>query len=112
MDKLIKITLSILGALVMFLLGWVGHAWKNRKEVTKEVKKAIVDVNAEHKKALRALKSSYEEKLKKKDEIITSLNNIINRLLTILAPMSNKEIKPVNNLVNNLNKNQKRLSNL
>lgn len=84
MDKVIKIILSLLAVLAVFLAGWLSHAWKNRNEVTKEVKKAIADLNKEHKKALKALKESYDEKLKKKDEIIKSLHEIIDRLINIL----------------------------
>lgn len=45
MDKVIKIILSIIGALLVFLVGWFFHAWENRGEVEKEVNKAIKELN-------------------------------------------------------------------
>ena len=83
MDKVIKIILSILAALLMFLVGWMAHAWKNRGKVTTEVKKAIADLNKQHKKALEALKKDCNEKLKAKDKIIDELKNIIDRLIKL-----------------------------
>ena len=41
MSNVIKIILSLLAALAVFLAGWFSHAWKNRNQVKKEVKKAI-----------------------------------------------------------------------
>ena len=59
MDKVIKIILNILAALIIFLLGVVVSVWKNRDKVSTEVKKAIADVNEQHKKALKALKENF-----------------------------------------------------
>ena len=64
MDKVIKIILSILAALLLFLLGVVFGGREKREKVSKDVKKAISDVNKQHKKALAALRDECEEKLK------------------------------------------------
>lgn len=105
MDKVIKIILSILVALCAFLAGWFAHAWKNRKEVPKEVKKAISELNREHKKALKSIRDSYEEKLKKKEEIIKSLEQIIDRLLKLFETIpGNSSEKVISNLTTNKDK--------
>lgn len=109
MGNVIKIIISILGALTMFLAGWFLHAWKNRKAIAKEVKKTIADVNKEHKKALEALKLDYEKKLKKKDEIIADLHSIIDCLLNVLLPLQSSNAFGVDKLINNLNKNKEKL---
>lgn len=106
MQNVIKIILSILAALLMFLAGWLAHAWKNRDKVAKEVKKAISDLNKEHKKALESLKKNYDEQLKKKDEIISELKKIIDRLIRILE---SQEGPGVAKIINNLNTNKERL---
>ena len=111
MSNVIKIILSLLAALAVFLAGWFSHAWKNRKQVKKEVKKAIDDLNKEHAKALKALKDSYEEKLQKKDEIIKSLHEIIDRLLKVLQPLQAENSVGVNTIINNLKSNKQKLYN-
>ena len=109
MDKVIKIILSILGALLMFLVGWFSHAWKNRGEVGKEVNKAIKELNKQHNKALKSLKDEYDEKLRKKDEIISSLKSIIDRLIKLFESMEgNAAAKVMSNLI----KNKEKLNNL
>ena len=110
MDKVIKITLSILAALVMFLVGWFAHAWKNRNKVAKEVKKAIIDINEQHKKALHSLKDDYEKKLKKKDEIISELKKIIDRLIKFFESIG--EGPGVVKVINTLKTNQEKLRSL
>lgn len=110
MDKVIKITFSILAALLMFLAGWLAHAWKNRNEVTKEVKKAIIDVNEQHKKALHSLKDDYEKRLKKKNEIISELKKIIDRLIKLFESI--EEGPGVIKVINTLRTNQEKLRSL
>lgn len=109
MNKVIKIILSILLALLAFLAGWFAHAWKNRNKVAKEVKKAIAAVNEQHKKALKALKDDYDEQLKKKDEIISDLINIIERLKKYIKAI---EGPGVARLEKNLNENYEKLNKL
>ena len=109
MDKVIKIILSILGALLFFLLGWFAHVWKNREMVAKEVKKAISDINGQHKKALESLKDDYEEKLKKKNEIVSELKIIIERLIKYIKTI---EAPGVARLEKNLNENYEKLNKL
>lgn len=110
MRNVIKIILSILYALLGFLIGWFVHAWKNRGKVAKEVKQAIVDLNKEHKKALEAMRKKYNEKLNEKGQIIKSLTQIIERLLKLFdekneygASLSSSN-KSVNKLVDFLYK--------
>jgi len=109
MDKIIKIILSIIGALLMFLAGWVSKAWTDRGHVRNEVKKAISDLNQEHKKALESLKSDYENRIKQKNEIIKKLNEIIDRLFNVLKPLQKDGYSDVNRVVDNLNKNKRKL---
>lgn len=109
MDKVIKIILSILWALLAFLAGWLAHAWKNRDKVTKEVKKAISDINEQHKKALKSLQADYEKKLKKKNEIISELKKIIERLITLFESI---EGPGVDKVMKNLNTNKEKLHRL
>lgn len=109
MDKIIKIILSILAALLMFLAGWLAHAWKNRGKVTTEVKKAIVDLNKQHKKALEALKKDYDEKLKAKDKIIAELKNIIDRLIKLFESTEGPGVARV---IRNLQINKEKLHKL
>lgn len=84
MQALAKICARILLALGAFLAGWIAGNWNKKKAVTTAVKKAIVDVQATQEKALKALREEYDEKLRKKDEIIRSLKEIIGRLLRVL----------------------------
>ena len=93
----------------MFLAGWLSHAWKNRGNTTKDIKKTIVDLNKERKKAEKALKDSYEEKLRKKDEIIESLYKIIDRLTNIFEPLQKDKAYGAERMLNNIKKNKKRL---
>lgn len=109
MDKVIKIILSILAALCAFFVGWFAHAWKNRKEVSKEVKKAISELNREHKEALKSIRDSYEEKLKKKEEIIKNLEQIIDRLLKLFESIPGKSSERV---ISNLTTNKEKLLHL
>ena len=109
MDKVIKIILSILLALLAFLAGWFAHAWKNRDKVAKEVKKEISDINEQHKKALKSLKDDYEKKLKKKNEIISELNKIIERLIKLLESTEGPGVAKV---MKNLNTNREKLHRL
>ncbi len=106
MDKVIKIILSILLALLTFLAGWLAHAWKNRDKVAKEVKKAISDINEQHKKALKSLKDDYENKLKKKNEIISELKKIIERLIKLFESTEGPGVAKV---MKNLNTNKEKL---
>lgn len=84
MQAVAKICARILMALGVFLAGWIAGNWNKKKAVTTAVKKAIGDVQATQEKALKAIRDEYDEKLRKKDEIIQNLKEIINRLLRIL----------------------------
>ena len=112
MNNIIKIIFSIIGALVMFLLGWLANAWNNRGKVAKEVKEAITDLNEEHKKALKALKASYEEKLKKKNEIIADLKKIIERLIALFEPLQKDNVHGANRVMKVILKNKEKLNQL
>lgn len=109
MSNLLKIILSLIWGLVLFLAGWFSHAWKNRGNVTKEVKKTIVDLNEERKKAEKAIRDSYEEKLKKKEEIIKSLYKIIERLIDLFEPLQKDKAYGAERVLNNIKKNKDRL---
>ena len=109
MGKILNIIFSLIGALLLFLAGWFAHAWKNRGNIAKEVKKTIVDLNEERKKAEKAIRDSYEEKLRKKDEIIESLYKIIDRLMNIFEPLQKEKAYGAERVLNNIKKNKKRL---
>lgn len=109
MDKVIKISLNLLAALLIFLVGVVVGGWKKSDKVRKEVKKAIADVNEEHKKSLKVLEEDIETKFKEKDEIISNLKNIIERLKKYLESV---EGPGVARLEKNLNENYERLNKL
>lgn len=105
MDKVIKIIFSLLAALLLFLAGWLAHAWKNRGKVTKEVKEAIRNLNQQHKKALKALKKDYDDKLEEKDKIIANLKEMIDRLITLFESTEGPGTeKVIRNLLNNKEK--------
>lgn len=106
MSNISKIILSILGALIAFLAGWLAHAWKNRNEVAKQVKKAISDLNKEHEKVLKILKEDYEKQIEKKDKIINDLIGIIDRLIKLFANIPNVD---TTNILNNLKDNREKL---
>ncbi len=111
MAGVIKVIVALLIALAVFLAGWLAHAWKNKGQVEKEVKQAISDLNKEHKKALMALKDDYEEQIRRKDEIINELKNIIDRLINVLQSRNElgeslvEVYVPAANLVKKLNSN-------
>ena len=109
MNNIIKIILSILAALTLFLAGWFSHAWKNRDQVSTEVKKAIEALNQEHKKALEAIKRDYKDKLEDKNDIINNLNLIINRLIKVFDTIEGAAAVRV---VKNLKQNQEKLHRL
>lgn len=106
MDKVIKIIISILTILLAFLVGWGTHASINRNKVRTEVKKTIEELNEQHKKALKSLKDNYDEKLKKKDEIIADLKKIVDRLIKLFESTEGKEVERV---IHNLRINQEKL---
>ena len=112
MSNIVKIILSLLAALSIFLAGWLAHAWKNRYQIEKEVKKAISDINKQHKIALEEMKKEYEERLEKKDEIIRNLQGIIERLLRLLQPLQGTGAFGVDSLIANLNSNKEKLKNV
>lgn len=109
MSNIFKIIFSLIGALSLFLAGWFAHAWKNRGNIAKEVKKTIVDLNKERKKAEKAIRDSYEEKLKQKEEIIQSLYKIIERLIGLFEPLQKDNVFLANRVMNNIAKNKERL---
>lgn len=84
MNQIAKICFSILTALAIFLAGWIGGNWNKKKAVSEAVKKAISETSKVQKKALERTKAEYEEKLRKKDELIAKLREIIERLLAQL----------------------------
>lgn len=107
MSSVIKVILSILAALIIFLAGVIFGSKNKEKRVRIEVKKAINDLNKEYKKALRAIKGDYEDKLREKEEIISRLSQFIDKLLFLLG-----SIEGVNTayIIENLNKNKDKLS--
>lgn len=109
MSNILKIIFSLIGALCIFLAGWFSHAWKNRGNTAKEVKKTIVDLNKERKKAEKAIRKSYEVKLKQKEEIINSLYKIIERLIGLFEPLQKENVFGANRVMNNIKKNKERL---
>lgn len=109
MDKIIKIILSILVALLMFLAGWFAHAWKNRGKVASEVKKAITDLNRQHKKALEALRKDYDKKIEEKNKIIDNLKAIIDRLIKLFESTEGPGVEKV---IRNLQINREKLHRL
>lgn len=109
MGKILNIIISLIGALFLFLAGWFAHAWKNRGNIAKEVKRTIVDLNKERKKAEKAIRKSYEVKLKQKEEIINSLYKIIERLIGLFEPLQKENVFGANRVMNNIKKNKERL---
>ncbi len=81
MGQIAKICIQILVALTLFLTGWIAGNWNKKKAITDATKKAICDVQKTQKEALMRVKGEYEDKLRKKDEIINRLKDIIERLL-------------------------------
>lgn len=73
MNSRIWTLILIIVGLLACLIGWFMGLRRGRKQGAEEVKKAIIDVQAEHKEALSLLK-------KKKDEQIAGLLKIIERL--------------------------------
>ena len=116
MNNILKVILSLLLALLMFLAGWFCKAWKDSK-IKKDVQKAVEAINKEHKEALKIMKDKYNKKIKEKDDIIIRQKNIIKRLNDIIDELLEK-LKPINNsysvnkLVNNLTLNKERLNKL
>ena len=55
------------------------------------------------------MKNDYEEKLKKKDEIIRRLTEIIDRLLQVLLPLQGTGAHGVDSLISKLNLNREKL---
>jgi hypothetical protein len=109
MDKIIKIILSILAILLMFLAGWFAHAWKNRGKVTTEVKEAITELNKQHKKVLEALKKDYDKKIEEKNKIIANLEAIIDRLIKFFESTEGPGVEKV---IRNLQINKEKLHRL
>jgi len=85
MDKVIKIIIQILAALLLFIIGWFGGSFFTRRKAKEECNAAIKDLQKEHKEALKANKQKGEEMQEKKDEIIERLKGIIERLLSLLS---------------------------
>lgn len=85
MDKVIKVIIQILAALLIFIIGWFGGSLFTRRKTKKECNEAIKDLQEEHKKALKAQKQNYETKIDEKNKIIIRLKDIIERLLSLLA---------------------------
>ena len=73
MDKVIKIILQIMAALVIFILGWFGGTFFMRRNTKKECNEAIEHLQEEHRKALKAQKQNYDTKLDEKNKIIKRL---------------------------------------
>ena len=81
MNQIAKICIQILAALAVFLAGWIAGNWNKKKAVSDAVKKAISETTKVQKKALEKTRAEYEDKLRKKDELIAKLKEIIERLL-------------------------------
>jgi hypothetical protein len=58
MSNILKIIFSLIGSLCIFLAGWFSHAWKNRGNTAKEVKKTIVDLNSSKYKETNGVNSN------------------------------------------------------
>lgn len=84
MNQIAKICFQILAALAVFLAGWIAGNWNKKKAISEAVKKAISETSKVKKRALEITKAEYEEKLRKKDELIAKLIEIIERLLAQL----------------------------
>lgn len=84
MNQIAKICLQILAALTIFLLGWIGGNWNKKKAISKAVKKAMSETRKVQKMASEKTKAKYEDKLRRKDELIAKLKEIIERLLSLL----------------------------
>lgn len=84
MNQIAKICAQILVALAVFLAGWIAGNWNKKKAISEAVKKAISETNKVQKQALERTKAEYEDKLRKKDELIVKLKEIIERLLAQL----------------------------
>ncbi|MDE5739519.1 MAG: hypothetical protein K2H92_04300 [Bacteroidaceae bacterium] len=84
MNQIAKICFTILAALAIFLAGWIAGNWNTRNAVSGAVKKAISETTKVQKKALEKTKAEYEDKLRKKDELVVKLKEIIERLLAQL----------------------------
>ena len=81
MNQIAKICFQILAALTVFLAGWIAGNWNKKKAISDAVKIAISETSKVQKKALEKTKAEYEDKLRKKDELIAKLKEIIERLL-------------------------------
>lgn len=115
--KIAKISVKILGALLVFLAGYLFGNKNKRKEKAKAVKKAIIEVNTLNKKALQKHKSDFEEKVNKQNEVIDGLKDVIERLVPILknedsTGTSSGSTKRVKKLINTLNALLDKLNNL
>ena len=84
MNQIAKICFQILAALAIFLAGWIAGNWKKKKAISDAVKKAISETSKVQKRALEKTGSEYEDKLRKKDELIAKLKDIIEQLLVQL----------------------------
>lgn len=84
MNQIAKICFQILAALAVFLAGWIAGNWNKKKAISNAVKKAITETSKVQKMALEKKKAEYEDKLRKKDELIAKLKEIIERLLAQL----------------------------
>lgn len=84
MNQIAKICFQILAALAVFLAGWIAGNWNKKEAISEAVKKAISETSKVQKMALEKTKAEYEDKLRKKDELIARLKEIIERLLAQL----------------------------
>jgi len=102
-----QIVIKVIIGLISFLGGWLLGNRNKKKAVRDAVKRTIEELNREHKKALETVKKEYEEKLRKKDEIIEELKRILGRLLIELSPYASDTsveslIKKINNSMDSL----------
>lgn len=115
--KAAKIGVNILGALLVYLVGYLLGNKNKEKEKAEAVKKAIVDVKQANKKALQKNKNDFEEKLNQKNEVIEDLKSIIERLVSKFntadsASFSTASTKNEQKLLNTLNTQLDKLNNL
>lgn len=76
-----KVVINIITAAIGVLVGAAGMAWAKRKEAAEATKKAIAEVGALSAEAMRTA-------MKKKDEQIAALQDIIKRLETAIKPIA------------------------
>ena len=83
-QKIIQIIIKIVIALGAFLAGWFIRGNKDRKRTSKEIKKAIIDVQKEQAKVVSTFKKEKEEQVKELNKVINQLKSIIDGILNLM----------------------------